>query len=85
MNRKLTKSISGAIVGAAIFTTAIAPASAQSRAHRAQAVVLQALYASATPGSPAQFRVHEEMDRLAAEDSAPPSPAQFRLAEEQSR
>ena len=85
MNRKLTKSISGAVVGAAIFATAIAPASAQSRAHRAEASALQALYISATPGSPAQFRIHEELDRLAAEGNAPPSPAQFRLAEEQNR
>lgn len=86
MNRKLTKSITGAILGAAMLTvTAVAPATAQSRAHRVEASRLTALYTSATPGSPARFRIHEELDRLAARDAAPPSAAAFRLAEEQSR
>ena len=86
MNRKLSKSITGTIVGAAMLTvTAVAPVAAQSRAHRAEASRLTALYASATPGSPAQFRIHEELDRLAARDTAPPSAAAFRLAEERNR
>ncbi len=86
MNRKLTKSIAGTIVGAAMLTaTAVGPVAAQSRAHRAEASRLSALYTSAKPGSPAQFRIHEELDRLAARDAAPPSAAAFRLAEEQSR
>ena len=84
MNRKLTKSIAGALLGAAMLTTAVGPASAQSRAHRAEASRLSALYTSARAGSPAQFRIHEELDRLTAQ-AGPPSAAAFRLAEEQSR
>ena len=37
MNRKPTKSIAGALLGAAMLTTTVGPASAQSRAHRAEA------------------------------------------------
>ena len=86
MNRKLTKSIAGTIVGAAMLTTAaVAPVAAQSRAHRAEAARLGALYSAATPGSPAQFRIHEALDRLAATNTGPPSAAAFRLAEERSR
>ena len=84
MNRKLTKSIAGALLGAAMLTTTVGPASAQSRAHRAEASRLSALYTSARAGSPAQFRIHEELDRLTAQ-AGPPSAAAFRLAEERSR
>ncbi len=85
MNRKLSKSICGAIVGAALLTTAVAPAGAQRRAPHAEAARLSAMFTAATPGSPAQFRIHEELDRLIANDTAPPSAAAFRLAEERSR
>ena len=67
MNRKLTKSIAGAFLGAAMLATAVGPASAQSRAHRAEASRLSAMYTSARAGSPAQFRIHEELDRLTAD------------------
>ena len=82
MNRKLSKSIVGGIFGAAMFATAMAPAGAQSRAVRAEVARLGSLYAAATPGSPAQFRIHEELDKLQSQDV--PSPADFRLAEESS-
>jgi len=67
MNRKLSKSACAAAVAVIALTTAIGPAGAQSRAHRAEVIRLTSLYAHATPGSAAQFRIHEELDRLAAE------------------
>ena len=73
----------GVAFGIAVLLASVTPASAQSRAVRAEVARLGSLYASATPGSPAQFRIHEELDKLHAMDV--PSPADFRLAEEQSR
>ena len=84
MNRKLSKSIIGAFAGALMLTMAVAPAGAQSRAHRAEVSRLTSLYAHAAPGSPAQFRLHEELDRVAGGE-APSSAAAFRLAEMQGR
>ncbi len=71
-------------MAAVALLSAIAPAGAQT-ARRAEVKRLTALYTEATPGSPAQFRIHEELDRLAAGEAAPPSAAAFRLAEMQSR
>lgn len=73
----------GVAFGIAVLLASITPASAQSRAVRAEVARLGSLYASATPGSPAQFRIHEELDKLHAMDV--PSAADFRLAEEASR
>ena len=83
MNRKVSKSIIGVFAGAVMLTTA-APAGAAS-VRGGEVKRLTSLYAGAASGSPAQFRIHEELDRLAAEDAAPPSAAAFRLAEMQSR
>jgi hypothetical protein len=78
MNRKSSKSITAIAVGAVMLASAIAPAGAEVKR-------LTALYTEATPGSPAQFRIHEELDRFAAGEAAPPSAAAFRLAEMKSR
>ncbi|HMK10017.1 MAG TPA: hypothetical protein VK461_00395 [Acidimicrobiales bacterium] len=77
-----TKSMVGVVAGAVMLASAIAPAGAQSRAHRVEATRLASLYAHATPGSPAQFRIHEELEKLTVSND---SPAAFRLAEMQSR
>ena len=74
----------GLFVAAVALLSAIAPASAQS-ARRVEVSRLNALYSAATSGSPAQFRIHEELDRLAGDAAPPPSAAAFRLAEMQSR
>lgn len=84
MNRKSSKSITAIAVGAVMLASAIAPAGAEP-ARRAEVKRLTALYTEATPGSPAQFRIHEELDRFAAGEAAPPSAAAFRLAEMKSR
>ena len=84
MNRKLSKPIIGVFAGALMLTMAVAPAGAQSRAHRAEVSRLISLYTHAAPGSPAQFRLHEELDRFAA-TATPSSAAAFRLAEMQGR
>ena len=81
---KSSKSVAAVAVAAVALLCAIAPAGAQT-ARRAEVKRLTALYTEAAPGSPAQFRIHEELDRLAAGEAAPPSAAAFRLAEMQSR
>jgi hypothetical protein len=69
--------------GIAVLVASIAPAGAQSRAVRAEVARLGSLYAAATPGSPAQFRIHEELDKLYVVDAdLPSSPADFRVFEE---
>ena len=89
-SRKPSKSIAAVAVAAVATFCAVVPASAGT-ARGAEVKRLSALYAGATPGSPAQFRIHEELDRLAAEDVAgsaaatPPSAADFRLAEMKDR
>jgi hypothetical protein len=87
MNRKSSKSsksFAAVAVAAVALMSAVMPASAQT-AHRSEVRRLTALYSEATSGSPAQFRIHEELERLAAAVAAPPSAAAFRLAEMQSR
>ena len=71
------------VFGIAALLASATPAGAQSRAVRAEVARLGSLYTAATPGSPAQFRIHEELDKLHAMDV--PSPADFRLAEERTR
>jgi len=87
MNRKSSKSsksLAAVAVAAVALMSAIAPAGAQT-ARRTEVKRLTALYTEATPGSPAQFRIHEELDHLAARQAAPSSAAAFRLAEMNSR
>ena len=88
MNRKTSKSsksFAAVAVAAVALVSAIAPAGAQS-VRRSEVKRLSALYSEATTGSPAQFRIHEELDRLTPGDGAArPSAAAFRLAEMQSR
>jgi hypothetical protein len=74
----------GVAFGIAVLVASITPAGAQSRAVRAEVARLGSLYASATPGSPAQFRIHEELDKLQAAD-LPSSPADFRAVDEATR
>ena len=81
---KSSRSLVAVAVAAVALMSAIAPAGAQS-ARRAEVKRLSALYSEATPGSPAQFRIREELDRVSAEDAVPASAAAFRLAEMQSR
>jgi hypothetical protein len=80
---KSSKSVAAVAVAAVALLCAIAPAGALT-ARRAEVQRLTALYTEAAPGSPAQFRIREELDHLAG-DAAPPSAAAFRLAEMQSR
>ena len=80
---KSSKSVAAVAVAAVALLCAIAPAGALT-ARRAEVQRLTALYTEAAPGSPAQFRIHEELDRLAG-DAASPSAAAFRLADMQSR
>jgi len=80
---KSSKSFAAVAVAAVALMSAIAPAGAQT-ARRAEVKRLTALYSGATTGSPAQFRIHEELDRLGGA-GAPPSAAAFRLAEMQNR
>jgi hypothetical protein len=86
MNRKASshqnRNRIGIVFGIAVLLASATPAGAQSRAVRAEVARLGSLYTSATPGSPAQFRIHEELDKLHAMDV--PSAADFRLAEEAS-
>lgn len=83
MNRKssISAGIGAAFVSAAVLVSGIMPVAAQSRAVRAEVARLGSLYAAATPGSPAQFRIHEELDNLRGAD-VPSSPADFRQFEE---
>ena len=84
MNRKSSKSLAAVAVAAVALLSAIAPAGAEP-ARRAEIKRLTALYTEATPGSPAQFRIHEELDHLGGGEAAPSSAAAFRLAEMNSR
>jgi len=81
---KSSKSIAALAVAAVALMSAIVPAGAQT-VHRSEVKRLTALYASATAGSPAQLRIADELNRLAADEFAPPSAAAFRLAEMQNR
>jgi hypothetical protein len=81
---KSCRSLAAVAVAAVALLSAIAPAGAET-ARRAEVKRLTALYTEATPGSPAQFRIHEELDHLAAGEAAPPTAAAFRLAEMKSR
>jgi hypothetical protein len=74
----------GIAFGIAVLLASATPAGAQSRAVRAEVARLGSLYAAATPGSPAQFRIHEELDNLRSAD-APSSPADFRAVDEATR
>jgi hypothetical protein len=79
-----SRSLAAVAVAAVALMSTVAPAGAQG-ARRAEVKRLSALYSEATPGSPAQFRIREELDRVRAEEAVPASAAAFRLAEMQSR
>ena len=81
---KSSKSLAAVAVATVALLAAIAPTGAQT-VRRGEVKRLTALYTEATPGSPAQFRIHEELDRVASGEATPPSAAAFRLAEMQSR